>query len=249
MNPTWAPGTCPMADPAARGACKNAGMRCLSCMWPDETIAPTEYLPVAPHHLHPVVQARQDARRRARQTAKRSDASKRGRANKRKGSVFEREVARVTGGHTQPGSGAFRGALSNDVIGGDHLGAIQIEAKYGSSYPTATLYDWLAKGDLWFVAGQRTAFVLTTLARWDVRQWDGLAVRCVTSKRVGTWETFLLDEAEKPEVVITRRPRGERLVLQLIPHWIRHMGGAQSVPVDLAKVAEARRLLEEAISG
>lgn len=110
----WAPTTCPMADPAAVGACRNVGAACDGCVWEADARAPTGYLPHG-RTLHPVVQAVKDARTAARKAAKRSDAARRNRANRARGRRFETKVARETGGERVPGSGAFGGDLSGDV--------------------------------------------------------------------------------------------------------------------------------------
>ncbi len=187
---TFHPTTCPMAD----GDCRNAGAQCLGCTWPDEAIAPTAYLPRDPAHVHAVVAAARDARRRARQAAKRSAASQRGRASRRKGARVERDFAKLAGGARVPLSGALRGSLTNDVALPDGL---RVEVKYRTT-GLATLYKWV------------------------------------------------LDEAEKPDAVVVKAPNQPYLVIQTYDMWA---AGRQPAPVDLAKLSEARRLLEEALEG
>jgi len=226
--------------------CQNAGMQCWACTFPDDALAPTEYLPRDPKILHPETQARLAARKLARKAAKQTDASKRGKASKQRGDRFEREIAKATGGHRQPGSGRFRGNLSNDVETGPDFAGLQVETKFGLSYPVATLYNLLEKTQAqWcFIQGQQTTFILTTLPLWMVRKWDGMAVACAVSKQVGEWEGYLLDTVEKPQAVICAHPNRDRLVLQLIPYWIQHM--APEPVIDAEKIAQAKVLLEEA---
>lgn len=131
----WHPTSCPMVD----GDCRNAGIQCLGCVWEADQIAPTGYLPRDPAHRHPVVQAAQDARRRARQDAKRSEASQRGKASRRKGQRVERDFAKLTGGQRVPLSGALRGSLSNDVALPDGL-KVEVKARADG---WRELYRWV----------------------------------------------------------------------------------------------------------
>ena len=232
---------------AVKDACRNYPAQCWACTWPEDGLRPSEYLPRDPKVEHPLtVQLKKD-RTKARKQRKRSDAAKRGRNARARGKQFERDIAKATGGHVQPGSGAFRGNLSNDVVMGSALAHIQTETKYGRSYPVATLYRLLEKGDWVFVQGQQTTFVLSTLPVWELRKWDGCTTACVVSKQVTEWERYLLDTVEKPEAVITAHPRQPKLVLQLVPHWIRHMARAELASVDAAKVRQAMALLGEAM--
>ena len=226
-----------------REGCRNYPAQCWACVWPEEGLRPSEYVPRDPQVEHPLTTQLKKERATRRKAAKQSEASKRGKAARRRGKAFERAMAKATSGNVQPGSGAIPG-LPNDGITGVELGSIMHEDKFGLSYPLKTPYDWLEKWDLIFVQGQQTTFVLTTYDRWTLRQWSGLAVGCVTSKQVKTWEDILLDQREKPDVVFASWPRKARVVMQLVPSWIRHMSPA---PVDLKKLAEAMRLLEEAI--
>jgi len=225
--------------------CANAEAQCWACVFPSEGLRPSEYVPRDPTIEHPMTTALKAERKADRKRAKQSEASRRGKQSRATGIDGERTVAKLTGGHRQPGSGAFGGSLSNDVVANGTLGHQQIEAKYGLSYPLKSAYNWLAKWDVVFVVGQQTSFFLTTFERWELRQWEGLSIGAVTSKEVKTWEDILLDEREKPEVVFARWPRQPMVVMQRIPQWIRHM--APEPEIDTDKLLEAMRLLEEAL--
>ena len=186
---TFHPTTCPMR---ADRACRNAEAQCLGCTWPEEALAPTAYLPVDRAHDHPVIAAEKAARRVARQAAKRTEASRRGRASRQKGARTERAFAKLAGGERVPLSGALRGSLTNDVALPDGL---RVEVK--------------ARRDGW-----------RELYRW------------------------VLDEAERPDAVVLKADHRPWLVVQRYDVWA---AGRQPAPVDLAKLAEARRLLEEAM--
>ncbi len=239
------PDRCCPDDLAAN--CHGCPGECWACVWPDESLVPTNYVPINPAAKIPTIAAKRKERAAQRKAAKHSEASKRGKRSVAKGKYGERQAAKLTGGHRQPGSGAYRGNLSNDVVADASLAHQQIESKYGASYPLKTVYEkWLAKWEVVFVVGQQTSFIVTTFDYWELRQWDGLSVGAVTSKEVKTWEDFLLDEAEKPEVVFARWPRKPMVVMQRIPHWIRHM--APEPTVDFEKLMQAKALMEEALS-
>ena len=172
--------------------CRNAGTRCLSCYVPQDGRGPTEYLPIDKKIKHPTTVAWEQERAAARKAAKRSAASQRGKASRRKGQRVEREVAKLTGGQRVPLSGALRGHLSNDVVLPDGL---KVEVKYRTA-GLATLYKWV------------------------------------------------LDEVEKPDAVVVKAPNQPFLVIQTYEQWA---AGRQPVAVDLAKLADAYRLLGEAL--
>lgn len=231
---------------AVYAVCANAEAQCWACVFPTEGIRPSEYVPRDPAIEHPITTALKAERKQARKQAKRSEASQRGRQSRSTGISGERTVAKLTGGQRQPGSGAYRGSLSNDVVADASLAHQQIEAKFGASYPLKTIYEqWLSKWQILFVVGHRTSFIVTTFDWWELRQWEGLSVGAVTSKTMKTWEDFLLDEAEKPEVIFARWPRQPMVVMQRIPAWIRHM--APEPKIDRSKLVEALQLLEEAL--
>ena len=188
---TWHPRNCPMATDAD---CRNGPARCLECIWPPEAIAPTQYLPRHAAHPHPVVQAAKNARRRARQTAKRTDAARRGRANRRKGHRVERDFAKLSGGTRVPLSGALRGSLTNDVALPDGL-RVEVKARK-----------------------------------------DGAGF-----KQILTW---LLDPVEKPDALVLKADNQPYLVVMEYSRWA---ADRQPAAVDISKVVEARRLLNDAL--
>lgn len=166
MTPeAWHYTTCPMATDAD---CRNAPARCLECLWPEDAVAPTQYLPRTPAHPHPVVVAAKDARRRARQTAKRTDAARRGRANRRKGQRVERDFAKLAGGARVPLSGALRGSLTNDVALPDGL---RVEVKSRAD-GFRELYRWVLdeaeKPDAVVLKADHQPFLIVqTYAAWQ----------------------------------------------------------------------------------
>lgn len=176
--------------------CRQRDVACWHCVWPEEALAPTEYLPLDRTAKVPSVAARRQARTQGRREARRSEASRRGRANRRKGQRVERDFAKLTGGARIPLSGALRGNLSNDVALPPELGGLKVEVKYRSR-GLATIYQWV------------------------------------------------LDAVEKPDAVVVKAPNQPFLVIQTYEAWA---AGRQPAPVDLKKLAEARRLLEEALS-
>jgi hypothetical protein len=188
----WTPATCPMADPTAVGACRNAGAYCVQCVWPPERTAPTHYL-TRGKPLHPLVQARVDARKAAQRAGKRSSAAQRGRRSRRKGARVERDFAKLAGGQRVPLSGALRGALTNDVALPDGL-RVEVKARKDGF---RQLYAWV------------------------------------------------LDSEEKPDAVVLKADNKPFLIVQTFEAW---QASRQAAPVDLAKLAEARRLLEEVLS-
>lgn len=164
-RPVWHPRICPMA---ADADCRNAPTRCLECIWPEDAIAPTQYLPRTPGHLHPAVEGAKMARRRARQHAKRTDAAMRGRANRRKGQRVERDFAKLSGGARVPLSGALRGSLTNDVALPDGL---RVEVKSRAD-GWRELYRWVLdeveKPDAVVLkADNRPWLVVQTYAAWQ----------------------------------------------------------------------------------
>lgn len=175
--------------------CQNAGMQCWACTFPEDGLAPTQYLPRDPKVLHPETEARLAARKLAKKAAKQTDASKRGRASRRKGQRVERDFARLTGGARVPLSGALRGNLSNDVNLPPELGGLSVEVKARAA-GFKTLYDWI------------------------------------------------LDDVEKPDALILKADNKPYLVVQTYEMWA---AGRQAAPVDLKKLGQAMRLLEEAI--
>ncbi len=175
--------------------CANAGMQCWACTFPEDALAPTEYLPRDPKILHPETQSRLAARKLARKEKKQSEASKRGKASRRKGQRVERDFAKLTGGARVPLSGALRGTLSNDVNLPPELGGLSVEVK--------------ARRDGWK----------------ELRRW-------------------LEDEVEKPDAVVLKPDNGPWIVCQLYPQWA---AGREASPVNLKKLAEAMKLLQEAI--
>lgn len=119
--------------------CANAEARCWSCIWPEDGLRPSEYLPRDPKIEHPLtIQLKKD-RAKERKQQKQSDASKRGKANRRKGATRERQLAKLLNGTRQPLSGALRGALSNDVVLPDGL---NIEVK-SRAQGFKELYRWV----------------------------------------------------------------------------------------------------------
>jgi hypothetical protein len=57
---------------------------------------------------------------------------------------------------------------------------------------------------------------------------------------------WVLDDVEKPDAVVVKMPTQPFLVIQTYEQWV---AGRQPVAVDLAKLAEAQRLLNEALDG
>ena len=188
---TFHPTTCPMR---ADRACRNAEAQCLGCTWPEEALAPTAYLPVDRAHDHPVIAAEKAARRVARQAAKRTEASRRGRASRQKGARTERAFAKLAGGERVPLSGALRGSLTNDVALPDGL-RVEVKAR--------------ANG-----AG---------------------------FKQIMNW---LFDEVEKPDALVLKADGKPWIIVQEYSQWA---AGRQAVAIDLAKLGEALRLLNEAL--
>ncbi len=125
-----------------RENCRHYSAQCWACTWPEDALRPIYYLPRDPQIEHPqttVLKAQRAARRKA---VKQSEASKRGRASRRKGQRVEREFAKLTGGARVPLSGALRGNLSNDVALPPDLGSLKVEVKYRTS-GLSTLYKWV----------------------------------------------------------------------------------------------------------
>lgn len=182
---------------AVYATCANAEAQCWACVFPSEGMRPSEYVPRDPAIEHPITTALKAERKADRKRAKQSDASRRGKANRRKGQRVERDFAKLTGGARVPLSGALRGNLSNDVALPPSLGGLKVEVKAranGTGFKT--LYDWL------------------------------------------------LDEVECPDALVLKADNRPFLVVQTYAQW---EAGRQPSPVDLKKLAEARRLLEEAL--
>ena len=180
-----------------RENCRHYSAQCWACTWPEDALRPIYYLPRDPQIEHPqttVLKAQRAARRKA---VKQSEASKRGRASRRKGQRVEREFAKLTGGARVPLSGALRGNLSNDVALPPDLGSLKVEVK--------------ARADSW--------------------------------KEIYRW---ILDDVEKPEALILKADHKPFLVVQTYDQWA---AGRQPLMVDVKKLAEAMRLLEEALEG
>lgn len=175
-----------------RTNCANAEARCWSCAWPEDGLRPSEYLPRDPKIEHPLTTQLKQERATRRKAQKRSEASKRGKANRRKGQRVEREVAKLTGGQRVPLSGALRGSLSNDVALPDGL-SVEVKARANG---------WIE------------------LYRW------------------------VLDDVEKPDAVFLKADNKPFLVVQTYDRW---QAGRQPAPVDLKKLAEGLRLIEEAM--
>ena len=175
--------------------CRQYPAQCWACTWPDEGLRPSEYVPRDPKIEHPLtVQLKKD-RAQARKQQKQSEASKRGKASRRKGQRVERDFAKLAGGTRIPLSGALRGSLSNDVALPPELGGLKVEVKYRTS-GLSTLYKWV------------------------------------------------LDDVEKPDAVVVKAPNQPFLVIQRYDQWA---AGRQPAPVDLKKLAEGLRLIEEAM--
>ncbi len=64
------------------------------------------------------------------------------------------------------------------------------------------------------------------------------------SSGLATLYKWVLDEVERPDAVVVKMPNQPFLVIQTYAQW---EAGRQPSPVDLKKLAEAQRLLEEAI--
>ena len=109
--------------------CRRYPAQCWACVWPDEGLRPSEYLPRDPKVEHPLTTQLKAERATQRKAAKRSAASQRGKANRRKGQRVERDFAKLTGGQRIPLSGALRGNLSNDVALPPELGGLSVEVK------------------------------------------------------------------------------------------------------------------------
>jgi hypothetical protein len=112
--------------------CTNCPHACWYCEeW-------SHYNPKNPKILSPAQEIRKAERKQAKKELKQSDASKRGKANKRKGYRAEKKVADMMGGERVPLSGALRGKYSNDV----QADGLQWEVKArGNSF--RTLRKWL----------------------------------------------------------------------------------------------------------
>lgn len=180
-----------------RDNCRQYPAQCWACVWPDEGVRPSEYLPRDPKIEHPLTLQRKHDRAAQRKAAKHAEAASRGRRSRRKGQRVEREFAKLTGGQRIPLSGALRGTLSNDVALPPELGGLKVEVKArkdGAGFKR--LYDWL------------------------------------------------LDDVEKPDALVLKADNKPFLVVQRYEVWA---AGRQPVTIDVAKLAEARRLLEEAI--
>ncbi|MCL8207231.1 MAG: hypothetical protein K6V97_04035 [Actinomycetia bacterium] len=182
------PTTCPAAV-----NCRNAGAWCTACVWPEEAMAPSYYVPRDSKTKIPAIEARKNARRRARRAARQSVAAQRGARAKDKGTKGEREFARLVRGQRVPYSGSLGGSLSNDVVLPDGL---QAEVKRRGPDAFKELYRWV------------------------------------------------LDEREQPDLVAIRADGRPWLIVQTLEHW---QASRQAAPVDLAKLIEAKRLLEEAL--
>lgn len=178
-----------------REGCRNYPAQCWACVWPEEGLRPSEYVPRDPQVEHPLTTQLKKERATRRKAAKQSEASRRGKASRRKGQRVERDLAKRSGGSRIPLSGALRGNLSNDVAFPPELGGLKVEVK--------------SRADAWKV-----------LYRW------------------------VLDDVEKPDAVVLKADNKPFLVVQTYDTWA---AGRQPAPVDLKKLAEAMRLLEEAI--
>lgn len=179
--------------------CRNHPVQCWACVWADDALAPTQYLPLDRHARVAALEARKQARRQARQAAKRSAAAQRARANRLRGKRFEQRVAKETGGRRVPLSGALGGAYSNDVEQTDLFPPDwRLESKERANL---ALYRWLEQGD---------------------RKPDVLAI----------------GSPHKPILYVMDRAHVEAL-----KQWA---GGGASL--DVAKLREALRLLEEALT-
>ena len=116
----------------------------------------SEYRPMDRAIRFPAAAARQAERKAARQAAKTSDASRRGKRSARKGRRVEQEAARYFGGKRVPLSGALDG-LANDVV---LPNGWRVEVKARASglswlYADLARYDWVAvrdPADRWLVA-------------------------------------------------------------------------------------------------
>lgn len=172
--------------------CANAGLACTGCFVPDDGRGPTAYVPRDTKVKHPATLAWEEERAARRKAQKQSEASKRGRASRRKGQRVERDFAKLTGGQRIPLSGALRGNLSNDVALPDGL---KVEVK--------------ARADGW-----------REIYRW------------------------ILDDVEKPDALVLKADNQPFLVVQTYAQWA---AGRQPAPVDLKKLAEGLRLIEEAM--
>lgn len=127
---------------AVRANCRQYPAQCWACVWPAEGLRPSEYLPRDPKVEHPRTTQLKAERATQRKAAKRSEASQRGKANRRKGQRVERDFAKLTGGERVPLSGALRGNLSNDVSLPAALGGLSVEVKARRDGFT-TIYNWL----------------------------------------------------------------------------------------------------------
>lgn len=183
----WHYSRCPLDD------CRNRGTACDGCVWAEEALAPSGYLPRGTKK-HPLIVAEQQARTAARRVARQSEASRRGRASRQKGARVERAFAKVTGGQRVPMSGALRGSLTNDVALPDGL-RVEVKAR--------------ANG-----AG---------------------------FKQIMNW---LFDEVEKPDALVLKADGKPWIIVQEYSQWA---AGRQAVAIDLAKLGEALRLLNEAL--
>ncbi len=114
---------------AVYAVCANAEAQCWACVFPSEGMRPSEYVPRDPAIEHPITTALKAERKTDRKRAKQSEASQRGKANRRKGQRVERDFAKLTGGQRVPLSGALRGELSNDVALPPSLGSLKVEVK------------------------------------------------------------------------------------------------------------------------
>lgn len=168
---TWHPSSCPMATDAD---CRNAPARCLECIWPEDAIAPTQYLPRNAAHPHPMVVAAKDARRRARQTAKRTDAARRGKRNKRNGYRSEKDAEHELlrfGFHRVPLSGALDGQpgdLRRDIPDGRILRMIENKRRVDAMGYVET---WLAQEGADAIrldaGGRRKPLIIVPLDRFE----------------------------------------------------------------------------------
>lgn len=175
--------------------CRQYPAQCLGCYFPEDALGPTQYIPRNKTIEHPLTTQRKAARATRRKEAKRSEASQRGKASRRKGQRVERDFAKLTGGQRIPLSGALRGNLSNDVALPAALGGLKVEVK--------------ARADSW-----------KELYRW------------------------ILDDIEKPDALILKADNKPYLVVQVYEVWA---AGREASPVDLKKLGEAMRMLEEAV--
>lgn len=172
--------------------CANAEARCLGCYFPEDSLGPTQYVPRDKKIEHPWTTQRKAERATRRKQQKRSEASQRGKASRRKGQRVERDFAKLTGGQRIPLSGALRGNLSNDVALPDGL-KVEVKAR---ATGFKQLYDWI------------------------------------------------LDDVEKPDALVLKADNKPFLVVQTYAQW---QAGRQPAPVDLKKLAEGLRLIEEAM--